>query len=117
MKDALNDVTPVKRRRIGPVLAWLLIAYFTGTMLFICSGVTAQHLAHRAAGNIGWILAGLSPAIAGIGYSLSMRRARSDRAQMIIFFLSCGLFLLCQFLGIALLHYALAGQRLQLRWP
>lgn len=116
MSDNVSKNDAVKRRWIGPLLAWLLIAYVSAAMLFMCSGAMAHGAKplHPTAGNIGWILAGLSPVIAYISYLLLARRYKSKLARWLIVFLALGVFLVCQFLGFALLRYALPGQELHL---
>ena len=117
MADAVSETEPTQRPRFGSWGGWLLTVFATACYLFMYSGAVGhspQPPVHPRAATAGWILAGLSPLAAYVSYQLLRKRYRSKRGTFLCAVVALGLFLLCQVLGITLLHHALPGQPLRL---
>jgi len=116
MSDSDPTSGVAKKRWAELLMLWLFLAFITGIMLFMYSGAMAHGAkpAHPIPGHIGWVLAGLSPMIAYVGYRLLASHTKRKWAQLVCVLAAFGIFLLCQYLGVVLLIYALAGQPLHI---
>lgn len=117
MINAAGNPPKTTRRRFGSLGGWLVIAICTAAGLFMFSGAighSAQPPAHPIVGNLGWMLAGLSPAIAYVSYQLLRRLLKSTIGHIICIILALAIAFACQCLGVAMLRYALPGQILRM---
>ena len=69
-----------------------------------------QSPAHPAVGNVGVILAGLSPLGAYLSYWLTGRGKRTRLRILLAVAIGALAFIAMQYIGLALLQYALGGQ-------
>lgn len=90
----------------------LLLGYLTLASMFMYSGVIAHaHTppVHPLAGHLGWILGGVSPLGAYLGFRLSRGKSRSVGRLCVALAMAACVFLGLQVLGVTLLQYALSG--------
>jgi len=100
---------------LGRVGVFLLLAYLTFALMFLYSGVMGHShapTAHPAAGHLGWILAGMSPLAAYLGFRLSGGRKRSVGRMLLALAIAAAIFVGLQVIGLMLLSYAMSGQPL-----
>lgn len=115
MVGAETDSKRACQWRFGTRPGWFLAAFLTSIGLFLYSGAmchTADPPAHPAVGTLGWLIAGLSPAMAYISYCQLGKGFRHGTLPGFIGALA--ILLLCQGLGVAMIMYALAGQPLRI---
>lgn len=113
-----DKVSPGQKRsargdRLGRWGAGLLLGYLTLASMFMYSGVIAHSHTppvHPLAGHVGWILGGLSPLGAYLGFRLSRGKSRSVARLCVALGIAACVFVGLQVLGLALLQYALPGQ-------
>ena len=102
-------------RRFGSPVGWSLAGFMTLASLFLYSGAMGHsHIppAHPVVGNLGWILAGLSPFLAYVAFEIAVGRSRSTWIILVSLLVAALILFLFQILGMSMLRYALPGQTL-----